>query len=87
MKPAAWRTAARSPGFARSPKPISATAGHPALVGREGDAILDSFVFAGRRDVIDGVWRAGRKLVSNGRHHRRDEIAARYRQALEKVLA
>lgn len=66
---------------------VSLDAGHPALVGREGDAILDSFVFAGRRDVIDGVWRAGRKLVSNGRHHRRDEIVARYRQALEKVLA
>jgi formiminoglutamate deiminase len=66
---------------------VSLDAGHPALIGREADAILDSFVFAGRRDVIDGVWRTGRKLVSNGRHHRRDEIAARYRQALERVLA
>lgn len=66
---------------------VSLDAGHPALIGREGDAILDSFVFAARRDVIDGVWRAGRKVVSNGRHHRRDEITARYRQALEKVLA
>ncbi len=66
---------------------VSLDAGHPALIGREGDAILDSFVFAARRDVIDGVWRAGRKVVSNGRHHRRDEVTARYRQALEKVLA
>ncbi|MDP1598863.1 formimidoylglutamate deiminase [Phenylobacterium sp.] len=66
---------------------VSLDAHHPTLIGREGDAILDSFVFAARRDVIDGVWRAGRKVVSNGRHHRRDEITARYRQALEKVLA
>ena len=66
---------------------VSLDAAHPALIGRQGDAILDSFVFAARRDVIDGVWRAGRKVVSNGRHHRRDEITARYRQALEKVLA
>ncbi|RZJ84365.1 MAG: hypothetical protein EON88_27375 [Brevundimonas sp.] len=66
---------------------VSLDASHPALIGRQGDALLDSFVFAARRDVIDGVWRAGRKVVSNGRHHRRDEIAARYRQALEKVLA
>lgn len=66
---------------------VSLDASHPALIGREGDAILDSFVFAARRDVIGGVWRAGRKVVSNGRHHRRDEITARYRQALEKVLA
>ena len=66
---------------------VSLDASHPALIGRDGDAVLDSFVFAARRDVIDGVWRAGRKVVSNGRHHRRDEITARYRQALEKVLA
>lgn len=66
---------------------VSLDASHPALIGRQGDAILDSFVFAARRDVVDGVWRAGRKVVSNGRHHRRDEITARYRQALEKVLA
>lgn len=66
---------------------VSLDAHHPTLTGREGDAIVDSFVFAARRDVIDGVWRAGRKVVSNGRHHRRDEITARYRQALEKVLA
>ncbi|MDO9430095.1 MAG: formimidoylglutamate deiminase [Phenylobacterium sp.] len=66
---------------------VSLDAAHPALIGRGCDAILDSFVFAARRDVIDGVWRAGRKVVSNGRHHRRYEITARYRQALEKVLA
>lgn len=66
---------------------VSLDPAHPVLVGRSGDAILDSFVFAGRKDVIDGVWRAGAKLVTNGRHHRRGEIAARYRQVLENVLA
>lgn len=60
---------------------------HPSLAGRSGDAVLDSYVFAGRRDMIDSVWRAGAKLVTNGRHHRRAEIAARYRKALEYVLA
>ena len=54
---------------------------------RKESVILDSLVFAGRRDMVDGVWRAGAKLVTNGRHHRRAEIAARYRQALEYVLA
>ncbi|WP_293406763.1 formimidoylglutamate deiminase [Phenylobacterium sp.] len=66
---------------------VSLDPAHPALVARQGDAILDSLVFAGRRDMIDGVWRAGAKLVTNGRHHRRAEIAARYRRALEYVLA
>ncbi len=66
---------------------VSLDRAHPALIARAGDAILDSLVFAGRRDMVDGVWRAGAKLVTNGRHHRRAEIAARYRQALEYVLA
>ena len=60
---------------------------HPSLAGRSGDGVLDIYVFAGRRDMIDSVWRAGAKLVTNGRHHRRAEIAARYRKALEYVLA
>jgi len=60
---------------------------HPVVVGRAGDAVLDSFVFAGRRDMIDSVWRNGAKLVTNGAHHRKAEIVARYRQVLERVLS
>lgn len=60
---------------------------HPVVVGREGDAVLNSFVFAGRRDMIDSVWRNGAKLVTNGAHHRKAEIVARYRQVLERVLS
>jgi cytosine/adenosine deaminase-related metal-dependent hydrolase len=60
---------------------------HPSLVARERDALLDSWVFAGRQGMIDGVWRGGRQLVSGGRHHRREEIIARYAAALRGVLA
>lgn len=66
---------------------VSLDAQHPNLVGREGDAVLDSLVFAGARDLIDGVWRGGRKLVADGRHVRRGEIVGRYRQALGRLLA
>ena len=58
-----------------------------ALAGRSGDAILDSFIFASRRGVIDGVWRAGRKLVSGGMHVNRAPIAARFRSTLQRLLA
>lgn len=60
---------------------------HPVVIGRQGDALLDSFVFAGRRDMIDCVWRNGAKLVTNGAHHRKAEIVARYRLVLERVLS
>lgn len=80
----------RPPAVLRKGAPadiVSLDPSHPALAGRSGDVLLDSFVFAGRKDLIDGVWRAGAKLVTNGRHRRRAEIAARYRQVLENVLA
>ena len=56
------------------------------FAGRAGDRLLDTFIFAGGDRCIDGVWRAGRKVVSNGRHHARDAIEARYRATLERLL-
>ena len=58
-----------------------------ALFARRDDALLDSFVFAGANDCIDGVWRAGQQVVTGGRHVRRDEIARAYRAALERLTA
>jgi len=43
-------------------------------------------IFAGGSRCIDGVWRAGVKLVEKGRHRARDTIAARFRAALARVL-
>ena len=56
------------------------------FAGRAGDQLLDTFIFAGGDRCIDGVWRAGRKVVSGGRHHQRSAIEARYRATLERLL-
>ena len=66
---------------------VSLRPDHPALVARSGDDILDSFIFAGMHGLISGVWRAGRKLVSDGVHHQRAAVAARYGRTLERLLA
>jgi len=66
---------------------VSLMPAHPALLERRDDEILDSWIFAGGRGVIDCVWRAGVKVVSNGRHHRRDAILARYARALQRLRA
>jgi formimidoylglutamate deiminase len=58
----------------------------PALGAREGDALLDSLIFAGGAGCIDGVWRAGRKLVSDGRHIDRSEIGRAYHTTLRRLL-
>jgi formiminoglutamate deiminase len=66
---------------------VSLDAGHPALVGRQDDALLDALVFAGGRSLIDCVWRSGRKRVCQGRHLERDAIVERYRVVLQDLIA
>jgi formiminoglutamate deiminase len=56
------------------------------FAGRGGDSLLDTFIFAGRDRCIDSVWRAGRQVVSQGRHLARSGIEARYRATLERLL-
>ena len=52
------------------------------LDGRKGDALLDSFIFAGDDRMISDVWSAGRHMVRDGRHVRRDVIVSRYRKTM-----
>lgn len=66
---------------------VSLDLDHPALIHRQGDAILDSILFAAGRSAIDCVWRHGKKLVSKGRHHGRDGVVRDYRCVLERLIA
>ncbi|MBV8853058.1 MAG: formimidoylglutamate deiminase [Sinobacteraceae bacterium] len=66
---------------------VSLKAGQAILSQRQRDALLDSWVFSGGQRSVDCVWRAGEKVVSGGRHIRRDAISARYRGALKQLLA
>ena len=60
---------------------------HPALAGRQGDALLDSWIFCGDRSCVRHVWVAGRQLVTDGRHLARDGAAKAYAAAMARVLA
>ncbi|NGN42601.1 formimidoylglutamate deiminase [Mesorhizobium sp. CGMCC 1.15528] len=65
---------------------ISLDADHPSLAGKTGDGILDAWIFAnGTR--IDSVWVGGRKLVSGGRHFRREAIAQNFRTVMMQLSA
>ncbi len=57
----------------------------PAFAGRAGDALLNSFIFANGR--IGDVWCAGEHVVSDGRHRHRENVEARYRSTLERILS
>ena len=66
---------------------VSLDARHVALVGRSGDAILDSWIFGAGSALVDCVWARGRQVVKDGRHQDREPIARRFRQTLEELLA
>jgi formimidoylglutamate deiminase len=57
------------------------------LDGKQGDAILDSYIFACDDSIITDIWSAGRHVVTEGRHKKRDEITARYRKAMQSLQA
>ncbi|MBO6895462.1 MAG: formimidoylglutamate deiminase [Roseibium sp.] len=52
------------------------------LEGREGDEILDAYIFAGDDRMVTDVWSAGRHVVSGGNHVKGDAIRARYRSTM-----
>jgi len=64
---------------------VSLPSTHEAYAGRAGDAWLDSRVFAAGQ--VEHVWRRGRRVVEDGRHLARERVAARYREALARLLA
>lgn len=66
---------------------VTLRADHPALVGRRGDQILDAWIFSGGNALVDCVWSGGRKLVADGRHARREEIAARFAATMRGLCA
>lgn len=60
---------------------------HPSLASRQGDAILDSWIFACRESPVASVWRRGRQVVAHGRHVDRPALARRYREVVGRLLA
>lgn len=58
---------------------------HDALVGRCDDAILDAWIFAAASNPVRDVWRAGRRVVADGRHIARDEVVAAWRRTIHRL--
>lgn len=64
---------------------VALDGGALALLGLDGDAILDGWIFAGDDRVVADVWSAGRHVVIGGRHVARDAVEARYRKAVARL--
>jgi formimidoylglutamate deiminase len=54
---------------------------------RNGDVVLDSWIFASNRSPIRDVFIGGNKVVECGRHLRRDGIEITWRAAMQRLAA
>lgn len=59
---------------------------HPDLIGRTGDALLDTWIFAGSRSFIRRVIAQGHTLVERGRHRDRERVDARYVRLMARLM-
>ncbi|HLZ83504.1 MAG TPA: formimidoylglutamate deiminase [Caulobacteraceae bacterium] len=66
---------------------VALNPGHPALIGRSGDALLDGWTFAGDARCVKTVWRRGERVVEHGRHRDGEAIAAAYAATLQRLLS
>ena len=57
-------------------------AGHPALVGRDGAAVLDSWVFSGTDNPVRDVMVGGEWVVRDGRHPLEEVVAEAFAAAV-----
>ena len=64
---------------------VSLNEQHPALICRSADALLDAWIFASSGHVVDCVWVAGRKVVSQGRHAAREHVAGGFVKAMKEL--
>lgn len=60
---------------------------HPALVGKSGEAALDSAIFAANALPLRDVLVGGRRVVEDGRHVARAAMAKRFGATMRRLLA
>ena len=58
---------------------------HPVLVGKSGDAWLDSWIFAGDKSCVADVWVRGRHLVKDGIHEKREVTRKAYGPVVKRL--
>ncbi|HLF31673.1 MAG TPA: formimidoylglutamate deiminase [Xanthomonadales bacterium] len=58
---------------------------HPLLGSRSGDAIVDTWLFAGGNAMVRTVWVGGVRCVAGGRHVRRDELLESFRRTMKEL--
>jgi formimidoylglutamate deiminase len=58
---------------------------HPALYGRSGDTLLDSWIFSGNANPVRDVMVGGHFVVREGVHPHEEQALADYRRAVKRL--
>ena len=64
---------------------VALDADNALLHGLYDNAILDSWIFAGDDRLVAHVWSAGRHVVNNGRHEKRDSVIKNYQKVAREL--
>ena len=60
---------------------------HELLAGRNPDAVLDSWIFAGDNSMLNSVWVAGRRLIDRGHHAAEAESRHAFARTVSAMLS
>jgi formimidoylglutamate deiminase len=60
---------------------------NPLLIEREGDTLLDSWVFSGNANSVRDVYVGGQHVVQDGRHPKQEIINQTFRAAMRELTA
>jgi len=59
---------------------------HPLLIGRQGDELIDSWIFSGNANVVSDVYVGGHQLINGGRHIKQQKINQQFRATMHELL-
>ncbi|WP_029349641.1 formimidoylglutamate deiminase [Bosea sp. 117] len=66
---------------------VTLSRAEPSLAPAPAASVLDGWIFASARPVVDCVFRRGEKVVSGGRHRDRDSAREGFRMVMAKLAA
>ncbi len=82
----ALASAPQATGFEATDDAIVLDADVPILAAASVDDAIERWIFSGNRPLVREVHVAGRQVVADGRHPRRDAVAGRYADTLRRLL-
>ena len=60
---------------------------HPLLYSRDGDKLLDSWIFSGNSNAVSDVYVGGEHVIVEGQHPLQEQIEARFKATMQELTS